>query len=142
MNLVISEQLCEFLYSALLGVGIGGFYDILAVIKCYIKRKKHINLIFDAVFWLGAIAALFAFVLIFTKGVMRLYILFGNFFGIFIYKNTISPLFFRAIRIIIVLVIKGLNLISRPIYLFSGWLYKVFRKGCEKNGKEKSKEQA
>lgn len=142
MNLVLSEQLCEFLYSALLGVSLGVFYDILAVIKCYINEKKAINLIFDTLFWLGAIIALFAFVLIFTNGVMRLYILLGNFFGIFIYKNTISPLFFRAIRIIIVLVVKGLNLISRPIYIFAGWIYKVFRKGCEKNGKKKSKERA
>ncbi len=128
----------EFVYSALLGVTLGVFYDILAIIRSYIKGNKLINLAFDVLFWCIAIIALFAFVMIFTKGVMRIYILLGNFFGIFIYKNTISPLFFCGIRIIISLVVKGLHFSVRPLYVFKEWISK---KGSERRGKKKKEKQ-
>ena len=137
MNLAISDQLLEFLLAAVLGVGLGVLYDILAIIRSYIKASKGINFVFDTLFWLFAIFALFAFVMFFTKGNMRGYILFGNFFGIFLYKNTISPLFFRASRIIIESAVKFLNYLSSP-------LRKIGSKGSEKNGfkgKEKEKTQ-
>jgi len=134
MNLAVSDQLREFLYSALLGVSLGVFYDILAIIRSYIKVNKLINLLFDTLFWICAISALFAFVLLFTKGNVRWYVLLGNFFGIFIYKNTISPLFFRAVRIIISLAVRFLHFICAPIY-------KLLKTGSEKNGKEKEETQ-
>ena len=134
MNFAISVQLREFLYAGLLGVSLGVFYDVLAIIRSYIKVNKLINLAFDVLFWIFAIIALFAFVLFFTKGNLRLYILLGNFSGIFIYKNTISPLFFRGVRIIIELAVRFLHFICKP-------LYKLFKTGSEKDGKEKEKAQ-
>lgn len=141
MGLYVGDQLRELLYAALMGVILGVFYDVLAIIRSYIKANKLINFVFDVLFWLFAIVALFAFVLIFTKGEMRWYVLLGNFFGIFLYKNTISPLFFRAIRIIIALVVKGLHGISRPLYAFLSWIYRKCRRGSEKNGKKKKETQ-
>ncbi|MBR5478682.1 MAG: spore cortex biosynthesis protein YabQ [Clostridia bacterium] len=132
MKIPLNMQLVEFLYSALLGVILGVVYDIFAIIRSYIKGNKLINIVFDVLFWCISLATVLAFVMLFTNGAMRMYILLGNFFGIFIYKNTISPLFFCSVRIIISLVVKGLNLISRPIYAFCAWIYKICRKGSER----------
>lgn len=135
MKIPLNMQLMEFLYSALLGVILGVVYDVLAIIRSYIKGNKLINIVFDVLFWCMSLAAVLGFVMFFTKGALRMYVLLGNFFGIFIYKNTISPLFFSSVRIIIALVVKGLHFISRPIYAFCTWIYKICRKGSERFGK-------
>ena len=129
MIIPVSAQLAELLYSAVLGVILGVFYDVLAIIRSYITVNKWINFIFDVLFWLVAIIALFFFVLFFAKGMMRWYVLLGNFFGIFLYKNTISLLFFRAIRIIISVVVRFLRFSCLP-------LYKICRIGSEMNGEK------
>ena len=140
MKLSVSAQMMEFIYSALFGVCIGVFYDALAIIRSYIKPKKVITVLFDILFWIISIAALLAFVLLVTDGKMRWYVLVGTFLGIFLYKNTISGLFFCAIRSIISVCIKVLHILVRPLYAFSDWTKVQFEKKAKRKRKIAGKE--
>lgn len=123
MNISVSAQTMEFLYAALFGVSLGILYDVFAILRSYLPAKKIFAAVFDILFWCIAIVGLLAFVMLVTGGRMRWYVLAGSFLGIFLYKSTISALFFRSVRIIISICIKILNLSVRPIYLLSAGLY-------------------
>ena len=129
MNISVSAQTMEFLYAALLGVALGILYDIFAIVRSYLPAKKVIAAIFDVFFWIISIVALLAFVMLVSGGRMRWYVLIGSFLGIFLYKSTISALFFRSIRIIISISIKLLNLLVRPLYLLAAWGYHTVQRG-------------
>lgn len=143
MNISVSGQTMEFLYAALFGVALGVLYDIFAILRSYLPAKKMFAALFDVLFWIIAIVALLAFVMLVTGGRMRWYVLVGSFLGIFLYKSTISALFFRSIRIIISVCIKILHLSVRPLYLLSAWLYHIaqraWRGSCNMMRKKRAK---
>ncbi len=117
MENTVSVQTVEFLYSALLGIGIGIFYDILRCVRSYMRKSRVITGIFDALFWICAIFALLVFILTFTEGRMRWYVLFGAFCGGFLYRAAASEIVFKVMRGMSDALIKLLSLLTRPIYL-------------------------
>lgn len=130
-----SRQLMEFLYSALFGVSCGMLYDISALLRGYLKEKKLFSALVDVLFCFVCVISLFAFLLLVTDGRMRWYVILAVGLGFFIYKNTISGLFFSLIRSIINLSIKALNFLASPLYKLKRCV-----KGCEtENGKKKKK---
>lgn len=134
----------EFLNSAMLGAVIGVLYDLIAVLRSFLPSKRVITFAFDLLFWIIAIIALFAFVMLYTDGQMRWYFLLGNFFGIFIYKYTISALFFKSIRIIIKVAVKALGILSSPMYRLADKMYQSLKRikrnrRSKERGKQKEK---
>ena len=138
MNISVSAQTMEFLYAALFGVALGVLYDLLAVLRSYLPQKKAVTVLTDSLFWLIAAVLLLAFVLLVSGGAMRWYVLVGSFFGIFLYKTTISALFFRAIRIIISIAVKILRSSVTPLYWISGKLYHGAQRTWHAAGKRRS----
>lgn len=142
MNISVSGQTMEFLYAALFGVALGVLYDIFAILRSYLPAKKVFSAVFDVLFWIIAIIALLAFVMLVSGGRMRWYVLLGSFLGIFLYKCTISALFFRSIRIIISVSVKLLNLSVRPLYLLAAWSYhtaqRIWRAARDKARKKRA----
>lgn len=131
----VSRQLMEFLYSAIFGVSCGMLYDISAIIRGYLKGKKLFSSIIDVLFCVVCVISLFAFLLLVTDGRMRWYVILAVGLGFFIYKNTISGLFFSLIRSIINSSVRTLNFLASPLYKL-----KRRAKGCETgNGKKKKK---
>ncbi len=136
-----SQQFIEFFYSALFGIACGMLYDISALIRLYLSGKKLACALVDLLFCATCIVALFAFLLLATDGILRWYVILATFLGFFIYKNTISGLFFSLIRSIIKISIRVLNLSVLPIYKFLDYLKlrcKVKGSGTE-GGKEEEK---
>lgn len=117
MENTVSVQTLEFLYSALLGVGLGVFYDCLRCIRLCIRKSRWITGIFDAIFWICATLSLIAFILTCTDGRMRWYVLFGTFCGGFVYVSAASEIVFKVIRETAKAVSKLLSLLTRPVYL-------------------------
>lgn len=136
-----SRQMIEFLYSALFGISCGMLYDISSLIRLYLKGKKIACALIDLLFCAICVVALFAFLLLVTEGRLRWYVMLAIGLGFFIYKNTISGLFFYLIRSIIKTGVRVLNLSVLPIYKFSDYLKtRIKLKGCEaENGKETEK---
>ncbi len=111
-----SQQLNEFLYSAVFGIFCGMLYDMFSLARLHMHGKRFVQALVDLAFCLTCIMALFAFLLLVTDGRLRWYIIFANFFGFFIYKNTISGLFFSGVCSIIKLAVRFLNFSVSPIY--------------------------
>ena len=129
MSISVSGQTMEFLYSALLGVGLGVLYDLFRVLRSYIKGgKKVVTAVSDVLFWIIAICALIGFVLTVSGGAMRWYVLVGVFCGSFVYLCTISTLFFKSIRIIIRVLIRSLGMLSKPLYWIAGGVLRLGRR--------------
>ncbi|MBQ6902319.1 MAG: spore cortex biosynthesis protein YabQ [Oscillospiraceae bacterium] len=125
MENTVSVQTLEFLYSALLGVGLGVIFDITRVIRSYIPKNRAVTAVFDIMFWIASIILLLAFVLIFSEGQMRWYVLFGAFCGGFVYMSALSEIVYKILTSLICAVRKILYLITRPIYLVLRWCWKV-----------------
>lgn len=113
----VSVQTLQFLYSALLGVGLGVFYDVLRCVRSYVRKSRIITGIFDVIFWICAIFSLIAFILTCTEGRMRWYVLFGTFCGGFVYASAASEIVFKVMRGTAKALSKLLSLITRPVYL-------------------------
>ncbi len=120
MNVSVTGQTLEFLYSGALGIGLGIAYDIFRLFRVHLRAGKVLTGVFDVIYWLVAIAALLLFVLTVSGGRMRWYVLLGAFCGGFVYMCTISHLFFRALDIIIKLIVRLLHVAVKPIYFISG----------------------
>ena len=131
MENAVSVQTVEFLYSSLLGIGLGAFYDILRCIRSYIRKSRTVTGLFDVLFWVCAIFALFTFVLTFTDGRMRWYVLFGTFCGGFVYRAAASEIVYKVLRGTTEILSKVLSLLSRPVYL----LLRRMKKLCEGMGR-------
>ncbi len=114
MENTVSVQTLEFLYSALLGIGLLVFYDFLRTVRTYLKSSRVVTGLFDALFWVCAVLALFAFVLTYTEGRMRWYVLFGAFCGGFVYRAAASEIVFKLMKTTADAAIRLLRLSSRP----------------------------
>ena len=146
MENAVSVQTVEFFCSALLGVGILVFYDFLRTVRAYIKESRAITAFFDALFWVCAVLALFTFVMTYTEGRMRWYVLFGAFCGGFVYRAAASEIVFRVMKTTADAAIRLLRLMARPLYLLlsffkrragklEGKAYRAVRNRRRKKGK-------
>lgn len=117
MENTVSTQTLQFLYSALLGVGLGVFYDFLRCIRSHIRKSRVITGIFDAIFWICATLSLVVFILTYTDGRMRWYVLFGTFCGGFVYRAAASEIVFKVMRETSKAIAKLLSLLTHPIYI-------------------------
>ncbi len=128
MNVSVSGQTLEFIYSGVLGISLGVAYDIFRLFRVHLRAGKILTGVFDVIYWLIAVVALLMFVLTVSGGQMRWYVLLGTFGGGFVYMCTVSHLFFRASDIIIKIVIRLLNVAVKPIYFLSGKALAVARR--------------
>ncbi|MBR5539059.1 MAG: spore cortex biosynthesis protein YabQ [Clostridia bacterium] len=117
MENAVSVQTLQFLYSALLGVGLGIFYDFLRCIRSHIRKSRAITGIFDVVFWVFATISFVVFILTYADGRMRWYVLFGTFCGGFVYRAAASEIVFKVMRETSKAISKLLSLATRPVYL-------------------------
>ncbi len=122
MENAVSVQTFEFLYSALLGIGIGVFFDFLRTVRAYMSDKRWITGLFDALFWIVALIALFAFVLTSSGGRMRWYVLVGVFCGGFVYRAAASEIVFKVMKGTSDSLIKILSMSTRPLYMLFKWI--------------------
>ena len=148
MGVWVSGQTLEFLNSALFGILLAVFYDILRVIHIYSGCGRAITTLLDIFFWLCAVCVLFGFILTVSEGQMRWYVLFGFFCGGFVYICTLSVLFIKTLRIIISVLIRSLSFLSEPLYFIARRtlkagrgakrrLIKAYRAGAVKRSKRK-----
>lgn len=124
----VSAQTLEFLYSALLGIGLGVTFDIMKVIRYYIPKSRAMTAVFDTLFWCVAVVALLGFILTVSDGVMRWYVLVGAFCGGFVYIAAVSEIVFKMLMSLVCVLRKVFSMITRPLYLFLRWVWRCFKR--------------
>ena len=87
MELPIALQTVQFLLSALLGAGLGLWYDLLRSVR----RRWGLTALLDSLFGLTVAVALLLFALTAGRGEFRLFFFGGIFCGAALYFLTVSP---------------------------------------------------
>lgn len=124
----VSAQTIEFLFSALLGLYLGVLFDVIRTVRTYMPKKRWITAIFDALFWLVAVISLLGFVMTVSGGKMRWYVLAGAFSGGFVYMAALSEIVYKVLVCVIAAMKKVLHLITKPVYLLLGCIWRGAKK--------------
>ena len=124
----VSAQTVEFLFSALLGLCLGVLFDVIRTVRTYMPRKRWITAVFDVLFWLIAVISLLGFVMTVSGGKMRWYVLAGAFCGGFVYMAALSEIVYKILVSVIAVMRKILHLMTRPVYLLLGSIWRSAKK--------------
>lgn len=95
MEIDFYTQSSAFLYSIILGVGLGIVYGPCKALRLFFLKNKISIFIADLLFMIFSAFVLFFYCLAMIYGYVRFYILLGAFFGFFLYRKTLGFLFFR-----------------------------------------------
>ncbi len=91
-------------------------------------RNRAVTAIFDVLFWLIAVISLLGFVMTVSGGKMRWYVLAGAFCGGFVYMAAMSEIVYKILVAMIAVMKKILHLITRPVYLLLGCIWRGAKK--------------
>ena len=96
MGIHLAEQTAAFLYSLLVGAGLGLVYDVFRVTRVAVRTGKAVIFIEDIVFFCIAAAITFLFLMGASDGKVRIFLLIGEFIGATLYYFTIGQLVMKA----------------------------------------------
>ncbi len=149
---LMENQLPFVVYSAVLGLIGGIFFDILAVKNIFFSKNRIISALDDFILTVVLFLILFFFALEYNHGKIRWYNLFIFFCGIFLYRKTagkfLRPIIQKMFELALVLIKRACMLILYPANRLLGavgFMYKKLlplyvRASCEhKYNKEKKK---
>lgn len=127
-TITVVGQLKVFGLSLVLGVAFCLLYDLFRAL--HIKLVKSFAAVFvtDVLYWLILFPVTHSFLLLFCKGNVRAYVLFGILLGFAFCRFTISKLLLKILLLIIDLISKLLHLISLPFLAFFSLLDTIFNK--------------
>ena len=106
MEFSIAQEAYVFLASVLCGVLIGVIYDILRVMRSYVKTTHAVNDVQDIVFWCIALIIMFFTVFHTNQGYVRWYEFLGVFLGALLYFLTMGKVFCIVLNKIIDVFLK------------------------------------
>ena len=132
MYLDVSNQGLQFIYSLLLGTGLGIIYEVFRILRIAFNFKNIAIFIQDLVYFFIISPIIFVFLLNTTYGKVRIYILVGTFLGFLLYYFTLG-VFVRKISVLIIGFIKlCLEKICRyiftPIFKFIQFIFMSIKK--------------
>lgn len=127
----VSEQTWLFLWSCVLGVGLGIVYDMFRVARVVLKHRKEAVFVEDFVFTVFSALAIFVYCTEKARGEVRFYIILGAALGFILYILTIGTLVVTITKKIVMVIWKIIYTIYR-IFLFP--IIKFFVKYCQKSG--------
>ncbi len=91
-------------------------------------RNRWVTAIFDVLFWLIAVISLLGFIMTVSGGKMRWYVLAGAFCGGFVYMAALSEIVYKILVSVIAVTKKILHLMTRPVYLLLGYIWRGAKK--------------
>ncbi len=124
MGISVSQQTITFLQSTLLGIGLGMLYDLFRILRLIIPSGKIISFVEDIIYFLLCGVISFAFLLAVNNGIVRGYLLIGEFLGAALYYFTLGKLIYRVADKLILFFKKFLSLFYR---IFLSPFVRIFR---------------
>ncbi len=124
MGISVSQQTITFLQSTLLGIGLGVLYDLFRILRLIIPSGKIISFVEDIIYFLLCGVISFAFLLAVNNGIVRGYLLIGEFLGAALYYFTLGKLIYRVADKLILFFKKFLSLFYR---IFLSPFVRIFR---------------
>lgn len=116
----LNEQLLYCLRFALLGVGLGLFYDVLRALRVHYRLRRCGTAALDLLFCLGALPAFLLLMLKGTDGRLRGFLFLGLAGGFALYRTTLSCFILRGLLWGIKLAGQAVTLLQETVlWLFS-----------------------
>ena len=112
MELPIQGQLLLFLYSFLLGLSFGAYYDIFRVCRLFFGNNKITVFIQDLFYFLSCAVAAFIFIFILNRGEVRFFVVISIMIGGLVYYLTLGRFVFALFSKILTAVKKLAGLIK------------------------------
>lgn len=124
----ILNQWSTFVYSLVLGCLLCFVYDLFKIDRLIFKRSIVFIFFEDILFWIISGFLVFSFLIIYTNGQVRVFVLVGALLGFFVYKITVS----KFIMYVITPIKKLIKFIScnynRAISKLSTHIDNIFKK--------------
>ncbi|WP_409969720.1 spore cortex biosynthesis protein YabQ [Bengtsoniella intestinalis] len=128
MEIYITEQARVFVLSVLLGIAIGGLYDMAGAVRGHWPRLTPMV---DVTFGLSALGAVFLFILRQSQGQLRLFVLLGILGGCVLFFTGLSPLLRPVWGFWVETLVWLGRILALPAVIF-GNLLKLFRNYLKK----------
>ncbi len=144
-----SQQAVTFLWSILLGVAACLLYDVLRFLHKTIIKGSFAVFLGDIIYFSVISVITFCFFILFSKGVIRMYVYFGELLGFILCRKTLSRLIFpliiktdQWIRRLLLKIFAPISKLSLYAFEKSGaFLLKIFDKLKRKREKAKQKKE-
>ena len=126
MELTVAGQTWSFLYSLLLGMGLGLFYDVFRILRIALPHRTIAVAIEDIFYWTSAAFLTFFFFFYTDGGRIRIYLLTGEAIGFLLYYFTLGAVIIGAAKRIIAALRWIFHWIYRllihPVLFVMGWI--------------------
>jgi len=127
----LNDQLLTFLYSLILGVMLGIFYDIIKSQRLVHRPSNLIIFVADIFFWIVSALVVFLFFLSRTNGEIRGYVLFSLGGGFLLWRITLSRFFLKIICFVLGYIKRVINFLADNFYKILAkiyhWLLKIVK---------------
>lgn len=135
----MAPEVFIFFQACLLGVLLGALYDGFRILRLAFPNGKVLIFFEDILYFFVVTVASFSFVLLYSGGVLRAFMLFGELLGAILYFFTVSLVVMKAagwiIRIVKCVLRFLYRLFIRPFVRFFGWILQKGKKWCRNTGK-------
>lgn len=120
----ISQQTLSFMYSLILGATLSVCYDMIRILHKKAVRSIVAIQVIDVLFLVVTAFITFSFLMIFSNGQIRLYLLLGELMGFVLWSVTLSCFLQKIILLLLGVVNKTYVFILKPFRFF----YKQIKK--------------
>ncbi len=120
MDLYVANQTLVFLYACVLGAVLSILYDVFRLIRITAAMGRAVIIAEDIVFFIIVFAATFVFILSFTEGMIRFYVILGEILGFILCHVTLGALIIKLLGGFIKLIKRILKKIFSVIGGFAG----------------------
>lgn len=112
----IKFQLLTFLFACILGALYSAFYDVFRALRL-VKNQKPFTIFLEDLFYFITLAFVtFFYLLAFTNGEVRFYVLFGMIFGFIVFYLLLSKYNLLLLKCLLKIIFKCINLFFKGLY--------------------------
>lgn len=127
MDFYVANQTLVFLYACLLGAALSVVYDVFRLIRITAAMGRAVIIAEDIVYFIIVSAATFVFMLSFTEGIIRFYVILGELLGFILCHVTLGALIVKLLGGFIKLVKRFLKRIFSAVGGFAGKRFAALR---------------
>lgn len=127
MDFYIANQTLVFLYACAMGACLSVIYDIFRLVRITFTIGKIAVIIEDILFFLIVSACTFIFIICFTEGMIRFYVVAGELLGFILCHLTLGALIVTLLGGLIRLVKRALRKICVPVKALFLKLFRAVR---------------
>lgn len=127
MAALIYDETHLFGICLLLGIRLAFCYDLVRIIRLFIRHKNWVVDMEDLLFWLFTAWHVFETLFRYNRGALRAYAFLGMFLGVLFYMITISAALLKTVGLLVPYWQKALTFFLKPLRISRDHIRKVLK---------------